>query len=122
MVATNFTPEVMAKTQAEISFGVLELELTPTGTVLVKKVDKFSSAGKAGIVSGDQIVLFGGEKPSSPQRSWAIMAEAGVGGTIPVTVLRAGKEIEISMTLLKKRNLDFELDEVDPALERKIAP
>ena len=115
--------EDLQKATEDISFGITETELTASGGVLVKKVNRFSSAGKAGVRNGDEIVVFGGfPAPEAAERLLEILATTGVGGIVPMRVRRDGQELDISMRLIKARRLNLSLDDVDLTLERKIAP
>lgn len=108
--------------KVEISFGLMDFEKTASGTVLVKKVNKFSSLGKAGIGAGDEILAMDGVVAKSPEEAGAILRAAGIGGSVDFLIRRAGEELHIPVKLLKKRRLNLQLDEVDASLERKIAP
>jgi predicted metalloprotease with PDZ domain len=106
--------------------GLVDSATTPHNTLLVKELKKYASLIKAGIKVGDEIVSFGpfhgGEIESKSDDVVAHITKVGVGGTIPAKIKRDGKLLEIPVKLIARKNLDLTLEDVDLALERKIAP
>jgi predicted metalloprotease with PDZ domain len=106
--------------------GLVDSTTTPDNTLLVKELKKYASLIKAGIKVGDEIVTFGpfrgGEIEAKSSEVVAHITKVGVGGTIPAKVKRDGKLLDIPVKLIARKNLDLTLEDVDLALERKIAP
>jgi predicted metalloprotease with PDZ domain len=106
--------------------GLVDSTTTPHNTLLVKELKKYASLIKAGIKVGDEIVSFGpfkgGEIEAKGNDVMEHILKVGVGGTVPATVKRDGKLLEIPVKLIARKNLDLTLEDVDLALERKIAP
>ena len=98
----------------------------PNGGWIIAKVDKFGSAGKGGLIEGDEIVAVDGSNSmlqgDTSEKFDAYLAKVGVGGTVKATVVRAGKRLDVSLKLFEKKKLNLDLDEFDSVLERKIAP
>jgi S1-C subfamily serine protease len=116
----------------QINWGAVESEDGPTevrasdGTVhkglMLKKVDRFSSLGKAGISAGDEILTVQGEPLVTAEGLAATLAAVGVGGTIKVVIRRGTQQQEVAVQLRPVRRLNLDLAEVDEVLERKISP
>jgi len=66
---------------------------------LVSSVTADGPAAKAKIEAGDVIVTFDGKEVVEMRRLPRIVAETPVGKTVPVTVIRKGKEIVLQMTV-----------------------
>lgn len=94
----------------------------PNGGGVIQKVEKFSSAARAGLLVGDEIVAINGQQPQGGEQVMSLLQSVGVGGTAKVNIVRAGKPMEIAVKLIEKKVLNLDLDEVDESLERKIAP
>jgi S1-C subfamily serine protease len=92
--------------------------------VVVKRVDRFGSVAKAGIVAGDEIVGLNGARLTNPPEKCVleVITKVGVGGTVTVNVMRNGARVDIPVVLRAKRALNLDLEEVSEVLERKIAP
>lgn len=117
------------------SFGVTDFEVRDQ-SILVKKVNKFGSAGKAGITAGDELIALNGIRVPSlagVQDADARMTKmdaffqqhlktTGVGGTLRVQLVRGGSTMEVPVLLKARKQLALQLDEVSEVLERKIAP
>jgi S1-C subfamily serine protease len=94
----------------------------PNGGMLVQSLQRFGSAAKAGVQVGDEIVAANGQKLATFEQ-WLVDLEAiGVGSTVTVRVLRAGKPVDIAMKLLEKKVLSLEVKALEQVLERKISP
>jgi len=76
------------------SFGVTE-----TKGALVASVSEDSPAAKAGFKPGDVIVNFDGKTVESPRVLPAIVANTPVGRSVPVVVLRDGKQQTLTVTV-----------------------
>ncbi len=70
----------------------------PVG-VYVVEVTEGSCAEKAGMLSGDIIIAFDGEKVETRNELLSVMNNYRQGDTVTVTVLRAGATVELSVTL-----------------------
>jgi serine protease Do len=84
VVIQELTPELAAKLQVPDTSGALISEITPG-----------SPAEKAGLRRGDVIREVDGESIRSPQDFQARIAQAGVGSTIKLGILRGGKAMTI---------------------------
>jgi serine protease Do len=71
---------------------------SPRGA-LVTEVQPNSPAEKAGIRPQDVIVEFGGSTIHDPRNLSALAGRGAIGNTVPVTVLRDGKRVELKVTL-----------------------
>ncbi|HEU0037046.1 MAG TPA: hypothetical protein VFQ53_40825 [Kofleriaceae bacterium] len=120
------TKAVSANAAPEPHLGLVDGTITAQGTLLIKELKKFASLAKAGLKAGDEIIAFGpikgGDMEKEVERVKALMAQTGVGGTIPVRMRRAGKISDVQMKLVAKKTLNLSLEDVDLELERKIAP
>jgi len=79
------------------SFGLSE----PTGA-LVAAVSSGSPAEKAGLERGDVILAFNGTTIGESHQLPALVAEAPIGRTATVTVLRAGKRMELGVNVVRQ--------------------
>jgi serine protease Do len=79
------------------SFGLSE----PSGA-LVAAVSSGSPAEKAGLERGDVILAFNGTTIQESHQLPALVAEAPIGRTATVTVLRAGKRIEVGVNVVRQ--------------------
>jgi len=66
---------------------------------LISSVMRGSPADKAGIRQGDVVVGFNGGDVKDPAQLQRLVAEAGVGKSVKVTVFRDGRTIDLNMTL-----------------------
>jgi serine protease Do/serine protease DegQ len=76
------------------SFG-----LKQAGGALVNDIIKGSPADRAGVLQGDVITALNGAEVKDPSHLQRLVAEAGIGKAVKVTVFREGKTLELSMTL-----------------------
>jgi len=74
---------------------------------LVATVHKDSPAAAAGVKTGDVIVSFNGKTVPSSRKLPAMVAETGVGQTVPVQVWRSGQTIDIDVTLGELEKVDL---------------
>jgi S1-C subfamily serine protease len=88
----------------------------------VKVVERFSSAAKAGIQVGDQILSFDGVQGSRWDQLLAVADRAGVGQVVNVRLVRDGAELELPMRLKAFKSVKLEIKAIDEVLERKISP
>ena len=70
----------------------------PTGA-LVRSVEPDSPAAKAKLQSGDVILAYNGKKLSRSSDLPPLVASTSIGETVPLTVLRNGKERSIDITV-----------------------
>jgi S1-C subfamily serine protease len=107
------------------SLGIQDYVITPQGGALIRKLDKFGSCGKAGIVVGDEIQGLNGMRlPAEKPAEWTgeVCKKIGVGGTVNVHILRGGKQMVVPVKLVARKVLSLDLEEVSEVLERKISP
>ncbi len=77
----------------------ISLGLKDVAGALVASVSEEGPAAKAGIEAGDVITSFDSKKVERSRDLPRIVAETSVDKTVPVTVIRNGKEIVIDVTL-----------------------
>ncbi len=82
---------------------------------LVGDVVKGGPAEKAGIRRGDIIIEYDGKKVKDVGNLRNMVAESAVGATVPVTIVREGKEYSLRVVIAK---LPAEVAEAAPAEER----
>ena len=70
----------------------------------------------AGILSGDVIVTFNGKEVKDSKELVRIVADAPIGDTVPVVVLRAGKSTDLSVKLGRREDA-----EAQPAADKSTA-
>jgi len=68
---------------------------------LINGVMSGSPADKAGIRQGDVVVAFNGVEVKDPSHLQRMVAEAGIGKPVKVTVFRDGKPIDLNLTLTR---------------------
>jgi S1-C subfamily serine protease len=106
----------------EVNLG-LEMTNGKHGGVSVMKVDRFGSAGKAGVLVNDEILSWNGQSPKTEAEFLAIMTSLKVGETLRLRIVRNGAQMDLPVPLLAKRKkLSLDLEELDETLERKISP
>lgn len=105
----------------ELNLGI-KMVPGPSGGGKIEKVEKWSGLLKAGLTAGDEIMLWNGKKMGSFDDLVNVLDAAGVGGALKLTVLRAGKTVELNATVPKRKTLSLDLEEIDEVLERKISP
>lgn len=66
---------------------------------MVKTVEEDGPAKAAGILPGDLITAANGIPVSSVEELKDVFYDTGVGGTVELSVLRAGSELSVSMEL-----------------------
>ena len=66
---------------------------------LVNDIIKGSPADRAGIRQGDVVTAVNGTEVKDPSHLQRLVAEAGIGRTVRVSVIRDGKTVELSMAL-----------------------
>src|SRR5262245_3618459 len=76
---------------------------TPHGA-LISGVDPRGLAGSAGMRTGDVIVSFNGREVRNPRELLQIVGEAPVGATVPVTVMRDGRSVTLTVTLGRRES------------------
>jgi len=84
-----------------------ELGLTEVRGVAIRKVLKESAAEKAGLLEGDVIVSFNGEKITSSRKFSRMVREVAPDHTVNLTVMRDGAEMQIPVTMGKRRGIAF---------------
>jgi S1-C subfamily serine protease len=114
------TKPVAAKTRP-VSFCGFEKAAGPNGGMVVQSADKTSSAAKAGILAGDEILAVNGTRTTDASQTMGLLQAAGVGATVMVTLARTGQPLEVPM-VIQAKSLALDLDDLDEVVERKIAP
>jgi S1-C subfamily serine protease len=110
-----------AASSTPVSLGLLAEGGGPNGGYVVTKVERFGSAGKAGIQLGDELLALNG-KLRTPEETTAILSQLSPGAVITLTLLRKGQRMEVPVKLMAYKPLKLDLDDIDDVLERKIAP
>jgi len=82
--------------------------LTGVRGVAVEKVTENSPAATAGIQNGDVIVRFNGDEVTSARKLTRLVSEVAPDHQVTLTVLRGGREQEITATLGKRPSPKFE--------------
>lgn len=75
------------------------LSLPKTYGAMVSNVDDNGPAAKAGVKQGDVIISFNNHEVSEMRRLPRMVAETAMNSTVPVTVWRDGKEIQLSIKI-----------------------
>jgi len=86
----SIDPDLSSALKLEQSKGALVAEVVPGGP-----------ADKAGIKAGDVIVSFDGKPVHDSHDLPAMVAAATIGGEVPITLVRNGKEIKIAAVIAK---------------------
>ena len=73
----------------------------------------------AGILSGDVITTFNGKEVKDSKGLVRIVADAPIGDTVPVVVLRAGKSTDLSVKLGRREEAEAKSE---PAADKSITP
>ena len=92
------------------------------GYCQMTKVNKFDSFGKAGIRERDIVYAIDGEALTDETAFLLTLGRLGVGAKPVFRVRRGNQDLDITVELLKRRELRFDIDEQQVDLERKIAP
>jgi len=112
------TKDIIAqlKAQYDIVYGSIGVELKaltpalarhlgleqPKG-VLVSRIEEDGPAAKAGIKYGDVILEFAGRQPAGPRDLAKAIEQSKVGSNVTVKLFRAGKELELQVTVARRR-------------------
>jgi serine protease Do len=73
---------------------------------LVAGIEKGTPAEKAGIQQGDVIIGFNGRPVHSDHELPAMVAETGIGKTVPVELIRNGKHMTIEVTIAELKDTE----------------
>ena len=71
--------------------------------LIVVSVEPDGPGGKAGVVFGDVIVALGGVAVSNLRDLQAFLDPESVGNTIPVSIIRGGKPVELNVTIGERK-------------------
>jgi serine protease Do len=82
----------------------------------IEKVVEGSPAEKAGLQKGDVIVRFDGEEVKSSAKFTRLISEVSPDQKAKLTILRAGEEREITVTMGKRQPFVFERGQAFPAM------
>jgi S1-C subfamily serine protease len=86
-------PEDLKRTlHPSIDSGLIVLSVEPEGP-----------AGKAGVLFGDVLVALGGAAVSNLRDLQAFLEPESVGNTIPVSIIRGGKPLEVNVTIGERK-------------------
>jgi serine protease Do len=92
---------VMAGRGAELGVSIRDLDTEQqkaASGALVEEVRSGSAAEKAGILKGDVIVEFDGERVRGQRHLSRLVSETPEGRTVKATVLRDGRRVDLSVT------------------------
>ncbi len=104
-----------------VSFCGFDKATGPNGGLVVQSADPASSAAKAGIMVGDEILALNEVRVAEPAQAMAELQTAGVGASVTVTLVRGGARLSVPM-IVHAKSLALDLDDLDEVVERKIAP
>jgi Do/DeqQ family serine protease len=79
-----------------------QLGLTVTTGAFVDQIDRRSPAFRAGLEPGDVIVSFNGQDIDEPTDLVRLVADAPVGGTATVVVMREGRRVTLQIPILQR--------------------
>lgn len=82
-----------------------ELYDCPNGGVCIESVVSNSPADKAGLQPEDVIIACGGERIVTLEDLTAARDRVGVYGDMDLTILRGGKELELTLTLIEQHEM-----------------
>ena len=99
-----------------------DLGLSEVRGVAVQRVLKDSAAEKAGLTTGDVIIAFNGEKITSTRKFTRLVREVAPDHKVDLTVIRGGSEIQIPVTMGKRKGLAFVTSEDFEFPAPQIAP
>ena len=81
---------------------VQQLGLTTTSGVLVAQIDPRSPAYRSGLERGDVIVSFNGQNVNEPTDLVRLIADAQVGSSATVVVVRDGRRVTLQVPVLQR--------------------
>jgi serine protease Do len=77
-----------------------EFGLRDTNGALVSRMLRESEAYDAGVRPGDVIVAFNGQSVTDPSQLYRLVADARIGSTARITVLRDGRSLELKVPIV----------------------
>jgi S1-C subfamily serine protease len=82
-----------------------DLKRTPSvdSGLIVVSVEPDGPAGKAGVLFGDVIIALGGAAVGNLRDLQAFLEPESVGNTIPVSIIRGGKPVEVKVTIGERK-------------------
>ena len=90
-----------AKLRAEIGDAEFERYLEALGqptSVVIGSVEPASAAANAGLLPGDEIVAYGGQRVFNARDLSALTLQRGTGETVAATVVRDGQSLQLYVT------------------------
>jgi serine protease Do len=84
-------------TQLAAEIGVRE-----TRGAFVNQIDRRSPAYRAGLQPGDVIVSFNGQTVEDPSHFLRLVADAKIGTTSTVVVIREGRQVTLQIPVLQR--------------------
>ena len=79
-----------------------ELQVKDTRGAFVNQIDRRSPAYRAGLEPGDLIVSFNGQAVEDPSHFLRLVADANIGSTSTVIVLREGRRVTLQIPILQR--------------------
>ena len=79
-----------------------QLGVRTTSGALVEQIDRRSPAYQAGVEPGDIIVSFNGKDVADPTALVRLAADAPIGSTATVVVIRDGRRITLKIPVLQR--------------------
>ena len=80
-----------------------QLGLRTTAGALVDQIDRRSPAFQAGVEPGDVIVSFNGQNVTDPTALVRLVADAPIGSTATVVVIRDGRRVTLKIPVLQRQ-------------------
>lgn len=97
--ALGITTMPVTRFNMESRTEILKLDPSMTDGAVIWEIQSGSPSDKAGLEELDVIIKLGEEEVTSPADIKSILYSYNIGDTLPVTVLRGGKEVSVDITL-----------------------
>lgn len=79
-----------------------QIGLRDTRGAFVNRIDRRSPAFQAGVAPGDVIISFNGQLVDDPPHLVRLVADARIGGTAAVVVMREGRQVTLQIPVLQR--------------------